>query len=152
MGEVIKPLTIAKSMHMAKVNRNHCLYNETDDTYIKIPPKVIKCLEKMDNSERGGLAADSLAMSIALRRKSDITQAMKYWLDSYSKPNYYPQCQANKIFSKYLETVLLSPLMDGLFNEEDVRELVHFFAKCPHGYKFYNEFIAVHSELSPIIT
>ncbi|WP_342431110.1 hypothetical protein [Neobacillus sp. FSL H8-0543] len=149
-----KPLKETDIGNIAKVDRKYYLINKEKQTLIKIPKKVLNALLKMNTSEKGGLAADSLAMAIAYRRSKGIINELNSWIsEGGQKSSKYPICEANKMFTKFLSSILNSQLLDGYFTYEEVSELELFFAKCPHGYEPYNQgLIAAHHEFKPVLT
>ena len=92
-------------------------------------------------------------MAITNRSANNISDILKKW-KQHSSPfglSYYPRGKVTTAFSKFLRDSLGSPLFDNYYSKNDVRILVDFFAKCPHGYKFMHDYICAHSELKPII-
>lgn len=127
------------------------LVNEDIGKGIKIFEPVIRTLTKFSSSQEiPGMASDILALAIMYRSTFDITSEFEQWRRDIRYNYPYPACEANTIFNKYLKSCLLSPLFNGYFTENEVKKLIEFFAKCPHGYKFHRNYIFAHSEYSVI--
>lgn len=140
-------------------HRHQYLINNERETAIKIPAGVIKVLEKMTGAEatgnereKGGLAADIFAMALAYRHESNVSGALNAWIRSFPAAMLYPTDRVTGAFAKFLDSALLSPLFEGYFKRDEVKELTVFFAKCPHGYEFGGHYVWAHHELKPMIT
>ena len=83
--------------------------------------------------------------------KDAVMRILEAWENSGSTRGNYPPCQANRRFTKFLLSGLLSPLLKNYFEHREVLEMVCFLAKTPHDFQFDIP-ICAHSELKPIIT
>ena len=129
------------------------LINEEIGKAIKIPQNIIEILLKFSSAEEiAGFTSDVFALAIAYRRASNVTNSLKQWKSDNPHKDPFLNCFASVAFCKYLKSCLLSPLFKNYFSENEVKKLIEFFAKCPHGYKFKRNYIFAHSELLPIIT
>ncbi|MFZ0447037.1 MAG: hypothetical protein WAM95_20880 [Bacillus sp. (in: firmicutes)] len=135
--------------------------NESDKYYIhnfetsksiQIPKSVIKTIMKIHQLPNGinHIFVDVLATAIHTRRLENITETLDSWTKETLKKYYIPECKANRAFQKLIETFFIE-ICPGDFTENEIRQLIYFFAKCPHGYDV-THLIGAHSEFNPLRT
>lgn len=144
MSDDIKPLKEIPMEKMLEDRTHEYLINGATKTAIKIPEKISKTLIKINSDI---VYADILATALNLRAKSDTQKHFEQWRDSAIRTTNYPASEANKAFSKFLRTTLNSSFLKNFFKESEIKELVHFFAKCPDGYSFASKMVMSHAEL-----
>lgn len=126
--------------------------NQKDSTAIKVPQRVYNTIYKINNLPNGlnHIFIDVLATAINKRRLEGVTEALEAWRTSSVKMHYYPQCNVNISFSKFIRT-FARELCAKHFTDNEINHLIQFFAKCPHGYNV-GWLIRAHAELKPVIT
>lgn len=131
---------------------NYYLSNQKDSTFILVPKSVFNTIKKIHKSpnEMRHTFVNVLAMAINKRKLDDVSEALSNWINSSNKDYYYPQCVANTAFSKIISTFHRDICPDE-FSEKEIKQLIIFFAKCPHGYEV-TKLIRANIELNPIIT
>jgi hypothetical protein len=140
---------------LSKIDTSQSTYliNEKNQTAILISKNIEKTLRKMSNpSEHKSLiAADIFSVALLNRRLNNVSESLKLWESSAVKMSDYPTDNSTKAFSKFIREILLSPLFEGYFNEKEIKDLVDFFARCPHDYSFSAQLVLAHQELKPVL-
>lgn len=128
------------------------IFHKGNSTYIEVPNTVNKTLTKINslNNQIGYVAMNLLATAINKRNLKDITGHIDSWESSALKTSFYPNCDENTAFDKLLST-FFQYICPGEIKDSDLNNLIHFFAKCPHGYDVSN-LIKCSNELKPVTT
>jgi hypothetical protein len=128
------------------------IYNRDNDTAIEVPLRIINTITKIHNLPNGinHIFVDVLATAINKRRLEDVSEHLEIWVTNAVRSYNYPQCNANKSFSKLIRT-FVRELCAKEIPEKELEQLIFFFAKCPHGYNV-TSLIRAHAELNPVIT
>lgn len=148
----LKPL---KEINTATVSEDSDAYyidNEDKNTSIELPKRVYNTIQQINELPNGinHIFVDILATAINKRRLEDVSHALEKWNQDPFKLNYYPMCAANQAFDKLIRT-FHKEICPTLLTENQIQELIYFFAKCPHGYRV-THLIRAHSEMNPVIT
>ena len=128
------------------------LENTKSSTFIEIPKSVLKTIKKMHDlpAARSIVFRDILATAINLRHSKNIDEIIEAWNQNEMKSHHYPQCLANISFSKLIREAQREFYVQEFTNNE-VKNLIYFFAKCPHGYDV-TRLLRPHVELHPVTT
>lgn len=107
---------------------NHYVVNRSKGTAIKIPNKVEKTLEKFrdPNNPASILAADILSFA------------------------YHGNKNGVKGARKLVISSLTNPLLNGYFEESEIRQLLNFLFSCPEGYEFTYKPVFAHVEIDEL--
>ena len=143
----LKELDVAKAFEKDK--EGNLLIHHEKRTAIIIPKDVLEVLNKVNSSI---IQADILAHALQLRSKGNDSDVIVNWIELGHVGSHYPLTHANEVFSKFLRSTLSAADNQNLLTEKEVRTLVHFFAKCPHGYTIPKGLIRAHSELQALHT
>lgn len=141
-----KPLREIKLQAALEDKQSMYLTNSDLQKAIKIPSGVSKAIIKIRSSVA---LSDILAHAILLRASSPRDEGIvRNWIEFPG--HLFPQTRANIIFSKFLRTIFIE--IENDLTEKELESLIHFFAKCPHGYKIPTDLIWSHHEIKASIT
>lgn len=145
-----KPLKIINK-ELCK-EENFYIINKNDSTAIQVPKQVVNTLDKINNLPYGHnhVFVDVLATAINKRGLENVSKSIEIWTTNSTFDHHYPQCSANQSFSKLLRTFVMG-ICPTHFRENEIDQLIYFFAKCPHGFDV-SYLIRAHHELNPVIT
>jgi hypothetical protein len=133
-------------------DNEYFIFNSVNSTYIQVPKKILETIIKIHQLPNGynHILVDVLATAINKRRLEDITIPLENWTNENVKDHYFPYCQANISFQKLIDSIV-KQLCPSHLTDNETNQLIHFFAKCPHGYDV-TSLIRAHAELNPVIT
>ena len=148
----LKPLKVLNTTTISEDSDVYYIHNEDKNTSIELPKTVYKTIQKIQTLPNGinHVFVDVLATAINKRRLENVSTALERWEQSSFKLNYYPMCAANHAFDKLIST-FHNEICPTHLTETQIRDLIRFFAKCPHGYNV-THLIRAHSEMNLVIT
>lgn len=148
----LKPLKELDTAHISEDSDAYYIHNKDKNTSIEVPKKVYKTIQQIQTLPNGinHIFVDVLATAINKRRLEDVSDALETWKNDSFKLYYIPMCSANQSFDKLIRT-FHTQICPTHLTETQVRDLIYFFAKCPHGYNVTNLLMA-HAEMNPVIT
>lgn len=142
INKPLKETTIEKALD--KNVRSSVLLNHKKNTAIKIPTSVLNAIKKVNSSIEH---ADILSHAIQLRSKANDHDLIQNWIEVSHNQSDYPLTPSNKLFSKFLRSVFLSNKIPSPVSEKEIRDIIDFFAKCPHDYVIPEGLIKSHVEI-----